>query len=110
VQGEYSTDQALSHLLSGSGLEAVSQDGSSYILHSVSDSDALALPATDIKGFSRKCTGQHGGLQRHHSQIATKTSTALLETSQSVSVVTREQMDDQGSQTVSQTMRYTPAC
>ena len=29
VQGEYSTDQALSHLLGGSGMEAVSQDGSS---------------------------------------------------------------------------------
>ena len=109
VQGEYSTDQALSHLLSGSGLEAVSQDGSSYILDSVSDSDALALPATDIKGFALgNALGSMEGYNATHSQIATKTSTALLETSQSVSVVTREQMDDQGSQTVSQTMRYTP--
>jgi iron complex outermembrane receptor protein len=109
VQGEYSTDQALSHLLGGSGLEAVSQDGSSYILRPLAESEALALPTTDIKGFALgNALGSMAGYNATHSQIATKTSTALLETSQSVSVVTREQMDDQGSQTVSQAMRYTP--
>ena len=107
VQGEYSADQALSHLLSGSGLEAMSQDGNSYVLRPVTE--ALALPATDIKGFSLgNALGSMDGYNATHSQIATKTSTALLETSQTVSVVTREQMDDQGSQTVSQAMRYTP--
>lgn len=109
VQGEYSTDQALSHLLGGSGLEAVSQDGSSYVLRSVAETAALALPTTDIKGFALgNALGSMDGYNATHSQIATKTSTALRETSQSVSVVTREQMDDQGAQTVSQTMRYTP--
>lgn len=109
VQGEYSTDQALSHLLGGSGLEAVSQDGSNYVLRSVAETAALALPTTDIKGFALgNALGSMDGYNATHSQIATKTSTALRETSQSVSVVTREQMDDQGAQTVSQTMRYTP--
>ena len=109
VQGEFSADQALRHLLSGSGLEAVSQDGSSYVLRPVAETEALALPTTDIKGFALgNALGSMDGYNATHSQIATKTSTALLETSQSVSVVTREQMDDQGSQTVSQAMRYTP--
>lgn len=102
-------DQALSHLLGGSGLEAVSQGGGSYVLRPVAETEALALPATDIKGFALgNALGSMDGYNATHSQIATKTSTALLETSQSVSVVAREQMDDQGSQTVSQTMRYTP--
>ena len=97
VQGEYSTDQALSHLLGGSGLEAVSQDGSSYVLRPTAETEALALPTTDIKGFALgNALGSMDGYNATHSQIATKTSTALLETSQSVSVVTREQMDDQG--------------
>jgi iron complex outermembrane receptor protein len=48
------------------------------------------------------------GYNATHSQVATKTSMPLVETSQSVSVVTRQQMDDQGSQTVAQAMRYTP--
>ncbi|WP_212626095.1 TonB-dependent siderophore receptor [Pseudomonas sp. PP3] len=109
LQGEYSADQGLSHLLSGSRLIAVSQDGSSYVLRPAADNEALALPATDIRGFALgNALGSMEGYNATHSQIATKTSTALLETSQSVSVVTREQMDDQGSQTVSQAMRYTP--
>ncbi|CAI8944446.1 TonB-dependent siderophore receptor [Pseudomonas chlororaphis] len=109
LKGEYSTDQALGQLLNGSGLEALSQDGSSYVLRALPETGALALPTTDIKGFALgNALGSMEGYNATHSQIATKTSTALLETSQSVSVVTREQMDDQGSQTVSQTMRYTP--
>ncbi|AZD32902.1 Ferrichrome-iron receptor [Pseudomonas chlororaphis subsp. aurantiaca] len=109
LKGEYSTDQALGQLLNGSGLEALSQDGSSYVLRALPETGALALPTTDIKGFALgNALGSMEGYNATHSQIATKTSTALLETSQSVSVVTHEQMDDQGSQTVSQTMRYTP--
>ncbi|AZE45850.1 Ferrichrome-iron receptor [Pseudomonas chlororaphis] len=109
LKGAYSTDQALGQLLNGSGLEAQSQDGSSYVLRALPETGALALPTTDIKGFALgNALGSMEGYNATHSQIATKTSTALLETSQSVSVVTREQMDDQGSQTVSQTMRYTP--
>ncbi|MGY1451044.1 TonB-dependent siderophore receptor [Pseudomonas chlororaphis] len=109
LKGEYSTDQALGQLLNGSGLEALSQDGSSYVLRALPETSTLALPTTDIKGFALgNALGSMEGYNATHSQIATKTSTALLETSQSVSVVTREQMDDQGSQTVSQAMRYTP--
>lgn len=109
LSGTYSADQALSHLLNGSGLEAVSQDGSSYVLRALPKSEAMALPNTEIRGFALgNALGSMEGYNATHSQVATKTSTALLETSQSVSVVTRQQMDDQGSQTVSQAMRYTP--
>ncbi|WP_447767515.1 TonB-dependent siderophore receptor [Pseudomonas kilonensis] len=109
LKGEYSPDQALSQLLSGSGLVAVSQDGSSYVLQTQTTGSTMELPTTDIKGFALgNALGSMEGYNATHSQIATKTSTALRETSQSVSVVTREQMDDQGAQTVSQAMRYTP--
>jgi iron complex outermembrane receptor protein len=108
LQGSYSTDLGLKVLLGASDLQAISQDGSSYVLHRVDD-DAMALPSTDVRGFALgNALGSMEGYNATHSQIATKTSTALLETSQSVSVVTREQMDDQGSQTVAQSMRYTP--
>ncbi|QGA47779.1 TonB-dependent siderophore receptor [Pseudomonas brassicacearum] len=109
LKGQYSPDQALSQLLSGSGLVAVSQDGSSYVLQTQTVGSTLELPTTNIKGFALgNALGSMEGYNATHSQIATKTSTALRETSQSVSVVTREQMDDQGAQTVSQAMRYTP--
>jgi len=109
LQGSYSTIQALEVLLRGSGLQAVTQDGSSYVLRQQTPNEAMALPSTEVRGFALgNALGSMEGYNATHSQIATKTSTSLLETSQSVSVVTREQMDDQGAQTVSQTMRYTP--
>ncbi len=108
LQGNYSVEQGLSTLLAGSGLLASSADGSSFVLQAAQD-QAMTLPSTDIRGFSLgNALGSTDGYNATHSQIATKTSTALLETSQSVSVVTRQQMDDQGAQTVAQTMRYTP--
>ncbi|MFL6612055.1 MAG: TonB-dependent siderophore receptor, partial [Pseudomonas sp.] len=109
LKGEYSADQALDQLLNGSGLVAVGQEGSGYVLQAQAADSALALPTTDVKGFALgNALGSMAGYNATHSQVATKTSTALRETSQSVSVVTREQMDDQGAQTVSQAMRYTP--
>lgn len=42
------------------------------------------------------------------SKAASKTNTALLETPQAVSVVTRRQMEEQGADTVPQALRYTP--
>lgn len=42
------------------------------------------------------------------SRGATKTDEPLITTAQSVSVVTRQQMDDQGANTISQALNYTP--
>ncbi len=56
----------------------------------------------------RQQPGSTDGYLATHSQIATKTSKPLLETSQTVSVITREQIDDTASKTVQQAMRYTP--
>lgn len=109
LQGQYSPGQGLHMLLQGTGLEAVSQDGRSYVIQPQADSAALSLPSTDVRGFSLgNALGSMDGYNATHSQVATKTSTPLVETSQSVSVVTRQQMDDQGAQTVAQAMRYTP--
>lgn len=109
LQGHYSADQALRQLLNGTGLEAVSQDGRSYVLRAQPEDAALALPSTDVRAFTLgNALGSMEGYNATHSQVATKTSMPILETTQSVSVVTRQQMDDQGSQTVAQAMRYTP--
>lgn len=109
LHGQYSIDQALRQLLNGTGLEALSQDGRNYVLHAQPTDAALSLPSTDIRGFTLgNALGSMDGYNATHSQVATKTSTPILETTQSVSVVTRQQMDDQGSQTVAQAMRYTP--
>ena len=110
LRGQYVIDQALRQLLNGTGLEAVSQDASSYVLRAQPEDAALLLPSTDIRSFTLgNALGSMEGYNATHSQVATKTSMPIPETTQSVSVVTRQQMDDQGSQTVAQAMRYTLA-
>ncbi|AQW66853.1 TonB-dependent siderophore receptor [Pseudomonas parafulva] len=109
LHGQYSAEQALGVLLAGSGLTAVNQGNRTFIVQAQPAEAALALPDTDIRGFTLgNALGSMEGYNATHSQVATKSSLALVETSQSVSVVTRQQIDDQGSQTVAQAMRYTP--
>lgn len=69
---------------------------------------SIELEPTYIKGSLGNALGDTEGYRATHSSVATKTSMPLLETSQSVSVVTRKQMDDQGAQSVAQALRYTP--
>ncbi|TWI53807.1 iron complex outermembrane receptor protein [Pseudomonas duriflava] len=111
LKGQYSVNDGFAELLRGSGLNAVDNGNGGYTLISASAQDAgvTALSATTVTDFALgNALGEVSGYNATHSQIATKTSKSILETSQSVSVVTREQMDDQGSQTVSQALRYTP--
>lgn len=53
-------------------------------------------------------TGPVVGYSARQSVTATKTDTPLLETPQSISVVTKDQIKDQGAQTVQDALRYTP--
>lgn len=48
------------------------------------------------------------GLVATHSQSATKSDTPLLETPQSISVITRQQMDMQNVRSLNEALRYTP--
>ena len=71
-----------------------------------------AQPAEPAAGLGRggveKGTGPVVGYLAHQSVTSTKTDTPLLETPQSVSVVTRDQMVAQGARNVSQALEYTP--
>ena len=53
-------------------------------------------------------TGPVVGYSARQSVTATKTDTPLLETPQSISVVTKDQIKDQGAQTVQDALQYTP--
>ena len=52
--------------------------------------------------------GPVNGVLAHQSVTATKTDTPILETPQSISVVTKDQVEQQGAQTVQEALRYTP--
>ncbi|WP_443678759.1 TonB-dependent siderophore receptor [Paraburkholderia unamae] len=66
------------------------------------------LPAVTVSSNRESPTGPTVGIVAKRSITATKTDTPIVRVPQSVSVVTREQMDQQGATTVDQALRYTP--
>ncbi len=104
VSGELSRAEAARRLLAGSGLEMAARADGSYTLRK-SVSDAATLPAitvTGAAGYAGTNPYLVGG-----ATTATKTATPLMETTQSISVVTQERMAVQGAQTVSDALSYT---
>lgn len=68
-----------------------------------SEEAASSAPATAERG-----TGPVDGYQPIVSATGTKTDTPLLQTPQSVSVVTKDQLEDQRAKSVNEALRYTP--
>ena len=110
LSGQYGVDEGFEALLQGSGLQAVRNAQGTYSLAPRAEpSSSVELKPMVVEGFALgNALGEMEGYNATHSSVATKTSMPLLETSQTVSVVTRQQMDDQGSLTVAQALRYTP--
>ncbi|RRV71606.1 TonB-dependent siderophore receptor [Stutzerimonas stutzeri] len=110
LQGQYGVDDGFAALLQGSGLQAVRDSQGNYSLARRSaQTDAVELQPMTVEGFALgNALGSMEGYNATHSSVATKTSMPLVRTSQSVSVVTREQIEDQGSQTISEAIRYAP--
>jgi iron complex outermembrane receptor protein len=112
--GSFAPAEALGRLLAGTGLTYRFTDATTVTLErlpqrSDAGSDAVHLPPVQVQGESAPETafGPGKGYVAHQNSTGTKTDTPLLETPQSVSVVTRQQMDDQNAQRVSQALRYT---
>ncbi len=109
VAGLLAPQQALDRLLAGSGLVAVSEGAAVVIRPTPTHGSGAALPAVTVTADAspQAPTGPVAGLVARRSLVATKTDTPILEVAQSISVVTRDQMDAQGVQTVEQSLRYT---
>lgn len=90
LRGDYSAPQALSHLLAGSGLRYQVNDDGSITLEPAPVTESTLAPVAV------------------NAEVATKVDTPTLETPQSISVVRRAQIEEQGSDTVQQALRYTP--
>ncbi len=110
LSGRYTPEQGLARLLEGSGLQATQDAQGTWSLRPVpGEGAATELAPMVIEGFALgNALGDTEGYNATHSMVATKTSMPLLETPQTVSVVTRQQIEDQGARNVSQALRYTP--
>ncbi|QGZ29100.1 TonB-dependent siderophore receptor [Stutzerimonas stutzeri] len=110
LQGQYGVEDGFDALLQGSGLQAVRDERGTYSLAPRSEqARTVELKPMVVEGFALgNALGEMEGYNATHSSVATKTSMPLVETSQTVSVVTRQQIEDQGSRSIAQAVRYTP--
>ncbi|WP_370679488.1 TonB-dependent siderophore receptor [Comamonas sp. GB3 AK4-5] len=117
LQGRYGLRDGLAGLLAGTGLEAVAGSGGVYTLRAlpVVVPGAAAGPGAmlgEVKvtaeaGRSMPTEGSGRYIARS-SESATKLDLALQKTPQSITVITRQQMDDQGLQGIADVLRQTP--
>lgn len=113
VQGSFSIAAAMAQVLVGSGLRATALSADRYQIEAAPSAQAgtLELGATAIQGAWQGETayGPVAGYVATRGRTGTKTDTALIETPQSISVVTKDQMTAQGAQSLNQILRYTAA-
>ncbi|WP_433736257.1 TonB-dependent siderophore receptor [Pseudomonas putida] len=107
VSGSLEPSAALTEMLKGTGI-SFQINGNSVTLISGGGS-SLQLGATTISGQALGLvTEDTGSYTTGATTTATKLPLTIRETPQSVTVVTRQQMDDQGSKSVGDVLRNTP--
>lgn len=109
LQGSYSVHQGFAQLLTGSDLRVI-QAGSDYVLETVSDNaGALELGATRVNASGLGATTEGtGSYTTGVTSTATKMNLSIRETPQSVSVITRQRMDDQHLASITDVLNETP--
>ena len=110
LRGDYDVHGGLSRLLDDSGLSVMRSASGNYLLvPRGGDSGALELGATNISGLNLGATTEHSSSYTTGAmQTATKLPLSLRETPQSVTVITRQRMDDQGMRSLDDVVQATP--
>ncbi|GGF78376.1 TonB-dependent receptor [Azorhizobium oxalatiphilum] len=109
VQGVVPREQALARILQGSGLTYSFTDSRNVLIRrpvaagGADAAGAIALDTVDVQG-----AGGTVGYVATRAVASTKTDTPLVEVPQSVTVVSREELDDRNVQTLTQAVAYTP--
>lgn len=98
LRGVYVPQDGFAELLNGTGLEAVRMDNGGYVLRSVSAQTGkeTALPTVTVSSTRPQATEGTGSYTAPATSAATGLALSPRETPQSVSVLTRQQIEDQG--------------
>ncbi|MFV0456578.1 MAG: TonB-dependent siderophore receptor, partial [Pseudomonas sp.] len=109
LRGSYALDAGFAHLLQGSGLRALNTSGSYVLEKAVNSGDVLELGATTVTGEQLGAiTEGTGSYTTGSTSAATGMNLSLRETPQSVTVVTRQRMDDQALDSLADVLAQTP--
>ncbi|MGE8406361.1 MAG: TonB-dependent siderophore receptor [Pseudomonas sp.] len=98
LRGEYGVDEGLARLLEGSGLQVRRESNGGYLLlpKASSGDSALELTALSISGKAPGATTEgSGSYTTESSSSSTRLNLSLKETPQSITVLTRQRMEDQ---------------
>jgi len=111
LTGSRTVPEGLAALLLAHRLAAVRGDGGAYTVQPAPAATAeatgsAALPTLTVTAETEHADGPVHGYVAQRSATAMRTDTPLIETPRAVTVVTREQMDDQAVHTVEQSLRY----
>lgn len=109
VKGQFDAPGALREALRGTGLQLQHNSAGSYSLAASTDG-VVALPETNITGqqAGESAWGPVDGYLATRTAAGTKTDTALVEAPRSISVATRQQMEDRNVQNLDDAVRYMP--
>lgn len=111
LQGDYDVSTGFARLLQDSGLQAVAGADGYVLIARPAPQGAMELGATRVTGDGLKglaTTEGTGSYTTGATTTATKLPLTIRETPQSVTVVTRQQMDDQGVINIGDALRNTP--
>ncbi|WP_411033689.1 TonB-dependent siderophore receptor [Shinella sp. BYT-45] len=114
VTGAMAPAQALRTLLAGTGVSVrISGPFTAALVAgpaagAIAADGATVLETITVEGRGESAWGPVEGIVARRSGTASKTDAALIETPQSISVVSRDQIDQQSARTVSESLRYTP--
>ena len=109
VQGQFDAQGALNEALRGTGLQVEQSSAGTYTLVAIAEG-VVALPQTNIvaQGDAESAWGPVQGYLATRTAAGTKTDTALVEAPRSISVATREQMQDRNVQNLDDAVKYMP--
>jgi iron complex outermembrane recepter protein len=115
LAGRFTLREGFAELLRGQNLQALRQSNGSYTLQKISvratssaSTTEIVLPAVRVTAqpATESTNGPVSGYVARRASTASKDDTPLMETPQSVSVITRDQMDEQSAQNVTDALRY----
>ncbi len=118
LSGSYTAQEGLSKLLSGTGISyrftgarsvtLVRMGSDAGTTGSVGADGSIVLDTVTIEGRIESAWGPVDGYVAKQNASATKTDTPIIETPQSISVVTADQISDQKATSIADALTYTP--
>ncbi|MGE8049250.1 TonB-dependent siderophore receptor [Pseudomonas monteilii] len=110
LEGVYGVDDGLQVLLSGSGLRVMRESDDRYfIVPAAEETGAMELSATHVNSVGLGATTEGtGSYTTGVTSTATKMNLSIRETPQSISVITRQRMDDQHLASITDVLKETP--